>query len=57
MTIDQQKSTSSNKGGTGTHQYQIVNAPNGVGVRTGPGSNSPVVHDVVNKSLTYIVGQ
>src|SRR5215472_9828261 len=37
MTIDQQKSTSSGKEGTGTPQYH-VNSPGGAGTPKGPGS-------------------
>src|SRR5215471_11418160 len=34
----------------GPRQYHIVNAPDGVNARQGPGSNFPVVHGVANNS-------
>src|SRR6516162_4416653 len=41
MEIDQQKSANSDKEGTGTHQYHIVNSPGGAGTRKAPGSKNP----------------
>jgi surface antigen/uncharacterized protein YraI len=42
---------------TGPRQYHIVNAPDGVNARKGPGSNFPVVHGVANNSRIDIVCQ
>jgi surface antigen len=42
---------------TGPQQYHIVNAPDGVNARQGPGSNFPVVHGVPNDSQIDIVCQ
>src|SRR5215472_13777697 len=41
----------------GPRQYHIVNAPDGVNARQGPGSNFPVVHGVANNSQIDIVCQ
>jgi putative chitinase len=43
--------------GPGPRQYHIVNAPDGVNARKGPGSNFPVVHGVANNSPIDIVCQ
>ena len=48
---------SSSGEGPGPRQYHIVNAPDGVNARKGPGSNFPVVHGVANNSPIDIVCQ
>ena len=48
---------SSAGGETGHRQYHIVNAPDGVNARKGPGSNFPVVHGIANNSQIDIVCQ
>src|SRR5215469_14099636 len=47
----------SDGGETGPRQYHIVNAPDGVNARKGPGSNFPVVHGLANNSQIDIVCQ
>ena len=41
----------------GPRQYHIVNAPNGVNARKGPGTSFPVVHSIANNSAIDITCQ
>jgi putative chitinase len=43
--------------GPGPRQYRILNAPDGVNARKGPGSNFPVVRGIANNSQIEIVCQ
>jgi len=43
--------------GPGPRQYHIVNAPDGVNARKGPGTSFPVVHSIANNSLINITCQ
>ena len=43
--------------GPGPRQYHIVNAPDGVNARKGPGTNFPVMHGLANNSVIDITCQ